>query len=1086
MHAPGGLVQRCCDLGFKACLAGLGLLLSVSAVVPAEVAAATAFERIGDIEQVPDGVITALAQDSHGLLWIGTTDGLIRYDGYRFRRYANDPGRADSLPGNRIQTLMVARDGRLWVGTYSDGVAVYDARLDRFRALTQPPATGEGRPPRSVRATVETPDGCVWVGTTGAGLERICGEGELRPHNIAGAEALQDDRISALAVDHSGSLWIGSWRGLSRLRAGADRFQSVLSDPDDPEGFAGTTIRGIHVTEAGDLWIGAQQGLMARLPAAVLDREQPPMASEVQRFRGEGLNAAVEPGDGSLWVAHGSGIDVYALDGSGLLRQIRHRAVDPLSLANAEIRALIRDRAGWVWSGSFGGGLQRTHPGEGALQARRFDPIEDAPLSQFSALTLASARDGGLWAGVARNGVARLDTSLSLTQLLAPGAIANGAFEGQQPSGLVEADDGSLWVATERGLFRRPPGSARFELGAGADFLEGSTVRRLWTETSGRLWIATGDGLFVREPDGRMRRLPGEGGEPVRGSINALVLDSDGGWVGGNSGLYRLDAGRERLIPQQRIASGEPIRSDVLGLLVDASGQLWMDAGGLFRLRQSSGQTLQFEAVSARHGFADVSFGANLLEDTQGRIWTHRFVYDPQLDAFHRLGRADGALAGTGWFRSYARMSDGRMVFGATEGLLAIRPERFEPWRFEPPLVFTDLRINGESRPFGVRAESLVLAPGERGFALEFAALDLSAPELLRYRYRLLGLDENWVEVDASARVASFGGLWPGEYRLQVEGSNRSGHFSPQRLELKVHVLPHWWQTPWAMALGLALLCGLVALLVRWRERRLRRSKERLEAEVLARTADLRALSSELARKNLDFEQASLTDPLTGLRNRRFAMQEMPKEVALCLRRHESRSAAEAEASDLVLFMIDLDHFKSVNDNYGHAAGDAVLCQFAQRLRDVFRASDHLVRWGGEEFLVVARDTHREGAAELAERLRRNLAEQPFELDDGTRLSRTVCIGFAPFPLVPTQPDACNWEDVVDLADQLLYACKRGGRDAWIGLFPESAGSEFLACGDWSDPARVRNGQARLCSSLPEARALTAMGEQMQAIALGV
>jgi len=361
--------------------------------------------------------------------------------------------------------------------------------------------------------------------------------------------------------------------------------------------------------------VGAQQGVMARLPAAVLASVEPPSASQVQRFRGQGLNAAVEPGDGSLWIAHVSGIDVYALDGTGLIRRFRHRAVDPLSIANAEIRALIRDRADWVWSGSFGGGLQRTNPREGALSARRFDPIEDAPLTQFSALTLAGARDGSLWAGVARNGVVRLDSELRVKELLAPGALADGAFEGQQPSGLAESEDGSLWVATERGLFRRPPGSRRFELGAGADFLEGASVRRLWAQAPGRLWIATGDGLFVRERDGRLWRLPGAGQQAVRGSINALILDPEGGWVGGNSGLFRLDAERSQLIPQQRVAGGLPIRADVLGLLLDRSGQLWMDAGGLYRLLHARGDVLEFEAISTRHGFPDVSFGANLMED---------------------------------------------------------------------------------------------------------------------------------------------------------------------------------------------------------------------------------------------------------------------------------------------------------------------------------------------------------------------------------------------------------------------------------------------------------------------------------------
>lgn len=1042
------------------------------------------FEAVGTLDQIPDGVITSLAQDGLGLLWIGTTDGLVRYDGYRFKLYQAAPDSPHGLPGSRIQTLMTAADGRLWLGTYSDGVAVYDPVADRFEGFAADGAAVSSLPAGTVRALAQTPDGVVWVGTTGNGLGRIGPDGRVGRFVPGDPEALQlDARISALAVDRSGALWVGSWQGLGRLRPGARDFERILSDPEDPEGFANTTIRGIHVSAAGDVWVGAQQGQMARIPAAVAERDRAPAADEVQRWRGTGMNAALEPGDGSLWVAHARGIDIFDVADGGLREKVRPRAVDPLALANAEVRDLVLDQSGWIWVGSFGGGLQRTNPRPAALYSRRFDPLIDAPLSQFSALTVSADREGGLWAGVAQNGLVRLDANLRIREFIREGDTAHGAFAGQQPSAVVEAEDGRLWVSTERGLFTRAPGAKSFELASGPDFLERAAIRRLWLDAQERLWVATGDGLFRRDPDGGLIRLGDAQGQRVSGSINALVLDADGGWVGGSAGLFRLDRARGVLSRRAMRVAGIEQRADVLGLLVDAAGQLWIDAGGLYRLRHAGDAEVELEAVSARHGYAGVAFGANLLDDSQGRIWTHRFMYDPASDGFHRLGRADGAHVGTGWFRAYARLPDGRMVFGATEGLLAIRPEHFRPWTFVPPLVPTELRIDGEQRAFGALADRVVIGPGERGFSLEFAALDFSAPELLSYRYRLLDIAPEWVAVGAGARVASFGGLWPGDYRLELQGSTRDGRFQAAPRVIEVSVLPNWWQTVPAALAGVLLLALLVVGVVRWREGRLRRVRDQLEREVQARTADLRALSAELSQRNLEYERASLTDPLTGLNNRRFAMQEMPKEVALCLRR---QTAVTREAgvlhSDLVLFLIDLDHFKQINDKHGHAVGDAVLVEFAQRLREVFRGSDHLVRWGGEEFLVVARETGIEHAADLAERVRRLMSERPFLIDGGVELVCSVSIGFAPFPLLRELPTAAGWEEVVDLADRLLYAVKRSGRDAWIGLFPRDPTRLPERPSGWASPQALREGAASLVSSLPIERALRALEEDPPAM----
>ncbi|MES2262851.1 MAG: diguanylate cyclase [Pseudomonadota bacterium] len=217
--------------------------------------------------------------------------------------------------------------------------------------------------------------------------------------------------------------------------------------------------------------------------------------------------------------------------------------------------------------------------------------------------------------------------------------------------------------------------------------------------------------------------------------------------------------------------------------------------------------------------------------------------------------------------------------------------------------------------------------------------------------------------------------------------------------------------------------------------------------QVAATLDTLSATQAQLLEKNLELEQAykaleqvSLTDQLTGLRNRRFFLQHVDADVAMSLRRHEAPAVADSGTvatpdRDLVFFMVDLDHFKEVNDRYGHAAGDAVLVQMQERLREVFRESDYLVRWGGEEFLVLARATHRGQAKTMAERIRSAVAHRDFTLPDGTSLTKTCSIGFACFPFLPSQPRLLSWPQVVELADQGLYIAKHSGRNAWAALY---------------------------------------------------
>lgn len=236
------------------------------------------------------------------------------------------------------------------------------------------------------------------------------------------------------------------------------------------------------------------------------------------------------------------------------------------------------------------------------------------------------------------------------------------------------------------------------------------------------------------------------------------------------------------------------------------------------------------------------------------------------------------------------------------------------------------------------------------------------------------------------------------------------------------------------------LLVLLVLATVAARTRMLRHRQLELEHRVRERTAALRHLHEELKEKSEQLQRSSVTDPLTGLHNRRFLSEHIEQDLAANLRRSQETRAAGGQPldTDSVFLLLDIDAFKRINDRYGHASGDAVLVQFGARLRAVMRESDYLVRWGGEEFLAVARDTDRAQAAEMAERMRAAIADKPFRLEDGAELEVSCSIGFACVPFEPERPLSRSWQQVVNLADLGLYAAKGAGRNAWVGVHTAS------------------------------------------------
>jgi len=992
------------------------------------------FESVG-LGVIPRGVVPAFVQDGQGFFWIATGDGLVRFDGYQFRPQERQSPSQRHRNLGWIRALLAGHDGRVWIGTESDGLSAYDPDTDRvqdFGSQNHPASAvdpaARRTPPPAIRALAEDSRGRIYMGSVGGGLEIFDPQSKrftaYMHSDLPGS--LPDDRIQALLIDRQQNLWIGTWNGLARLAKGSEHFETIGGTQP---ALGGHVVQALFEASDGRIWIGTQDGLLVIFDPVTGQSTRPLPATK--HLGGGPVTSFVETPDHALWVGRSDGIQIFDVLSLKLLRHLQHDVRRPSGLAGDDVTQMLMDRAGWLWVSGFGLGLQRHNPGNKSIALREADLEGISVMNKPDVRSLLQRDDGEIWAATSTNAVALLDKKLRER-----GHIVHS---GGPVQSMVQARDGTVWLGSNSRLsaYDRQHHLLR-QLAH-----PGGQSRRLFESRDGTLWLGTQDGVYQLDRSGStLTSLRNAEGNP-RGEIHVFAQAPDHSvWIGTTVGIYRMPEGGKTIELVSALPGNELGSDIVIGMIFDRSGQLWVDTSvaGLHRLLKWTPEGASFERVAERHGRGGKPFGANLLEDGRGRIWSQMGVYDPKQDRFTDLTSADGADLGTGWFFSYTKLLDGKFLFGGSKGILLVQPEAFDVSGYAPPVLLSELRVNGERNALGrlgQRGDSMALSAGDRSFSLEFTALDFADPQRLEYAYRLEPFDPDWIRTPASMRLASYSNLDPGNYRLRIRATNRSGAWNPVEKTVSIHVAPAWWQQLWMRmfyaVLAVLLMAGMLAL----RTRSLRYTQKLLEEKVQERTEELETMTLELALQQQALEEASIRDPLTGLHNRRFLTQCIDADVALSLRAHEGQQSYGESLSgtqDMLFFLFDIDHFKEVNDRYGHQAGDDVLCQFSDRLKAVFRDTDYLVRWGGEEFLAVARQTDRKKVDELAERARAEVANTPFALKDGTRIVVTCSVGFACFPLDAAHPRQLGWADMLQLADEAMYTVKHSGRNGWAGV----------------------------------------------------
>ena len=809
------------------------------------------FESVPGTEELGNGIITALAQDASGLVWIGTTEGLLRYDGYRLRRFQRQRGRSDGLSDNYVRALLPLPDGRLWVATQSGGIAVYTPQGESFSQHRHDPARAESMAEDGAVALALDRDGAIWVGYGNRGVDRFDpGSGRFEHFPALGepARGPLHGTVRSLLVDRDGDLWIGSGGGLQRRRAGADRFETVLPDAP-PDGFAGQYVYALYQANDGAIWVGTQGDGAARLQAdgaGGWDLLRLPV--DEGGLGHAWVDGFVEPVEGQLWIAtFGGGIDVFSSDGRRRLQRIRSDPAVAGSLALDRLVAPLRDRSGLVWVGTWGAGAQWHNPlNSDAVQRLRHYRQRDDGLSEAHVLSLLALEDGRLWIGTSGNGIDVFDAARGVVGGYRPDPQRAGALRDGTVRAMASTADGRRWVGTQQaGLFRFDPALDGFV--AEPARLPDRRIRLLRARADGSLAVGTQRGLALLDAEGAASTVRLTDGQRFDEPVWSLHEDAAGQlWVGYPGGLLRL--GGSGLEPGSAGNGDGP--AGVLDLRADRHGGIWALAlDGLFHLADPSAPPA-WRSVPLDLGEADTGLGRQFLIDDKDRLWTPRYLIDPRNASARRLEASDGFDIGNVDMGGALRLAGGQLLFAGTRGLLQVQPDRYRPWTFDPPLTITGLQIDGLAQHLG-QPGRLVLPPGARRFSVEFAALDYSAPQRNRYAHRLVGLDRDWIPLGAESRQASYSRPWPGRYRLQLRGSNRDGVWASAPLEIDVEVRPHLWQTP-LFGLAMLLLTALaIGLAWRWRTRSALQRAARLQTLVDERTAALREARDQ-AEQSLD------------------------------------------------------------------------------------------------------------------------------------------------------------------------------------------------------------------------------------------
>lgn len=839
----------------------LVVLLSWQAHAQAPGVSYVRFHNYNLAQGLPQASVIAIAQDRTGFIWVGTQDGLARFDGYEFLTFDHDRNDPNSLSNNIVNCLAADPSGGMWIGTQVGGLDHYDPKTGRFthyRARHGAPGTLASD---NVTALAMDARGRLWIATLGARLQWI-DPGSSAIHDAPLGKDTALGSVHTLLPMRDGSLLIGATSGLWRV----DRQATSLRLWGSAQQTAPLDVYALAEASNGDVWVGTlNRGLYQLGADGSLKQHYQHDPHDAGSLPDDQIRALRFDHEGRLWIA-GNANGLGRLDpGNTHFNHYGYVAADPQSVAANRLWSLLVDRDGLVLVGSWANGLSVHNPRTEMITQISSIPGDPLTLPSPSAGTVYGDGDGTLWVGMLENGgLIHLDPAHGVLHryLHDPGDPAS--LSGDSVVYVTRTHDGSLWAATlGAGLDRLRADGKGFDHfrhdPAKPGSLGSDLLYFVYLDSTGTLWVATKDaGLDERcaTCSTFTHHRPGAAPDNIDDiddiTVNHVMQTRDGAiWVATReSGLYRRAKGQKRFVSVDANGGKGLLTNAINTLFQDSRGDLWVGThGDGLELLKGANPANTFVTIDSSRGLGSDSIG-EILEDAQGYIWASTLKgfsrIDPKTLRVRNFGAHDYGSELGYWVNSGTYLGDGRLVFGGLRGITIINPKTLTP---APPARPTITAIILRGQRYGDHARlpqgaqwkngTVQLSYQQDEFGAEFASLEYSAPESTKYAYRLDGYDSDWIETGAARRVAYYTNLSAGTYRLRVRARHNGDPWSTDVADITFKIRPAPWASPQAFsayAAALLLLAGGFGWRVRSNLRRraqnaeaLRQSEERLK-----------------------------------------------------------------------------------------------------------------------------------------------------------------------------------------------------------------------------------------------------------------
>ncbi|MBC8155930.1 MAG: response regulator [Bacteroidetes bacterium] len=849
------------SLNKRTSILGLGgvcwlLLPSIVLCQPAE----QTFSHITVEEGLSQSSVYAITQDANGFMWFGTRNGLNRYDSRNVVTYQNQSGRQSILPSNSINSLLTDQQGQLWVGT-SKGLAYYRSQYDDFEHLPFARNEFAGLPGPSINTLVEDKQQHLWIGTSG-GLYRLPPKKPYRYERlidlIQNHAGISSQDIKTIYQDRDQTLWIGTSGGLTKLEPSVSgRYMLTnyfLAPADSIYRNTANSINAIAEDFSGRLWLGTERkgiALFDKHTGRVISwNAVPGLDLSTQTVR------TIQPdGRGNFWVGTMAGLYIVAQDGSRF-KVLTNQPTDAGSLNDNSVRPIFRDRDGSFWVGTYYGGVDMYSPL--ARQFGAYRPVDAQSEMPFkiASFMVDAPTTNQRWLGTEDRGLFLINADKTVAQHYVHDPKNSQSLSCDKVKCLLTDGSKGLWIGTVNGLnyldLRRQTITRFVHEPNNPHSLPGNRIYDLKRDKQGTLWIGMSPGGLCRfDPATRsfesLAYQTDQTTSTASDYVNSLLVDKAGAlWVGTGDGLNQKRAGQNKFtrFVHSPGDSTSVSGNDILSFLEDRRHRLWIGT------RDKGLNLLMPDQHSFRHFTTLQGLPSNTIlgiqEDKRGHLWlsTDRGLsqFDPERLAFINYDKYDGLICKEFTPNATYRDALGSLYFGGYNGIVYFHPDSIRRNTHVPKLAFTQLRVVDERVAgfsfggTGARTSDktgLTLTHRQNVFSLDFAAFNYINSAKNRYAYKLVGFDTDWKYV--SEPRATYMNLPPGDYTLQVKGSNNDAVWNPHPLELSITVLPPFWKTGWAyLAYALAFL-GLLRLWTRINRNRLQLAHD-LDVEHLEKT----------------------------------------------------------------------------------------------------------------------------------------------------------------------------------------------------------------------------------------------------------